>query len=250
MRLLAGLALLFAVPAAGQTIPIEQAKVVARYPHDPRAFTEGLLYHDGALYEATGEPGRSSIRKVDLATGKVLQKVDIAPPTFGEGIAIWNDEIVSLTWKQQTGWRWDLKSFRKLGEFHYPGEGWALTSDGTHLLMTDGSDQIRVLDPNTMKEERRISVTADGRPLKNVNELEWVDGEILANVWMTNVIARIDPVSGKVTGWIDLSALTAEIDPGNPDDVPNGIAWDAKAKRLFVTGKDWPTLFEIKLPAK
>ena len=244
------LALLLAVPAAAQTIPIAPAQVVARFPHDPRAFTEGLLWHDGALYEATGEPGRSSIRKVDLKTGKVLQKVDIPPPTFGEGIAIWKDEIVSLTWKQHIGWRWDLKTFRQLGEFHYPGEGWALTGDGTHLLMTDGSDEIRVLDPETMKELRRISVTADGRPLENVNELEWVDGEILANVWMTNVIARIDPATGKVIGWIDLSALTAEINPSNPDDVPNGIAWDAKGKRLFVTGKDWPTLFEIALPAK
>lgn len=250
MRLFAGLALLLAAPAAAQTIPIQPATVVARFPHDPRAFTEGLLYHDGALYEATGEPGRSSIRKVDLASGQVLQKVDIPPPTFGEGIAIWKDQIVSLTWKQQLGWRWDLKSFRKLAEFHYPGEGWALTSDGAHLLMTDGSDQIRVLDPVTMKEMRRISVTANGRPLHEINELEWVDGEILANVWMTNVIARIDPATGKVTGWIDLSALTAEINPANPDDVPNGIAWDAKGHRLFVTGKDWPTLFEIKLPAK
>lgn len=250
MRLLAGLALLLAAPAAAQSIPIETAQVVARYPHDSRAFTEGLLYHDGALYEATGEPGRSSIRKVDLKTGKVLQKVEIPPPTFGEGIAIWKDEIVSLTWKQHTGWRWSLQDFRKLSEFHYPGEGWALTSDGAHLLMSDGSDQIRVLDPETMKELRRIGVTANGRPLDNINELEWVDGEILANVWMTNAIARIDPATGKVTGWIDLSALTAEVDPRGPDDVPNGIAWDAAAKRLFVTGKDWPTLFEIKVPKK
>jgi glutaminyl-peptide cyclotransferase len=248
MRLCAVLACWLSLPAAAQTIPIQPAEIVARYPHDPRAFTEGLLWHDGALYEATGEPGRSSIRKVDLATGKVVQKVDIAAPTFGEGIAIWKNQIISLTWKQQTGWRWDLKTFRKLGEFHYPGEGWALTSDGTHLLMTDGSDRIRVLDPATMKEVRRIAVTADGRPLDNINELEWVDGEILANVWMTNVIARIDPATGKVTGWIDLSALTAEVDPRGADDVPNGIAWDAKDKRLFVTGKDWPTLFEIRLP--
>ena len=143
-----------------------------------------------------------------------------------------------------------MKTFRKLGEFHYPGEGWALTSDGTHLLMSDGTDQIRVLDPATMKELRRITVTAGGRPLSMINELEWVDGEILANVWMTNVIARIDPATGHVLGWIDLSALTAQINPTNPDDVPNGIAWDAKGHRLFVTGKDWPTLFEIKLPKK
>jgi glutamine cyclotransferase len=234
-----------APPVAAQTIPIEPAKVVATFPHDPRGFTEGLLYHAGYLYEATGEPGRSSIRKVDLATGRVLQKVDIPPPTFGEGIAVWKNQIVSLTWKQHLGWRWDLKTFRKLGAFHYPGEGWALTNDGTHLLMSDGTDQIRVLDPATMEEVRRITVTAGGKPLSMINELEWVDGEILANVWMTNVIARIDPATGHVLGWIDLSALTAEINPTNPDDVPNGIAWDAKGHRLFVTGKDWPTMFEI-----
>jgi len=250
MRWLAGLPLLIAAPAAAQTIPIEPAHVVATFPHDTGAFTEGLLWHDGSLYEATGEPGRSSIRKVDLATGKVLQKVAIPAPTFGEGIVIWKNQIISLTWKQQTGWRWDLKTFRKIGEFHYPGEGWAMTSDGSHILMSDGTDQIRVLDPATMKELRRITVTADGKPLDMINELEWVDGEILANVWMTNVIARIDPKTGHVTGWIDLSALTAEINPANPDDVPNGIAWDAKGHRLFVTGKEWPKLFEIAWPPK
>lgn len=239
-----------ALPAAAQTIPIEPAKVIATFPHDTGAFTEGLLWHDGALYEATGESGRSSIRKVDLRTGKVLQKVVIPAPTFGEGIVVWKDQILSLTWKQHVGWRWDLKTFRKLGEFHYPGEGWSLTSDGTHILMSDGSDAIRVLDPTTMAELRRITVTADGKPLDNINEMEWVDGEILANIWLTNVIARIDPKTGHVTGWIDLSALTAKVDPKDSNAVPNGIAWDARGQRLFVTGKDWPTLFQIALPAK
>lgn len=250
MRWLAALALLVAPAAARATIPIEPAKVIATFPHDTGAFTEGLLYHDGYLYEATGEPGRSSIRKVDLATGKVLQKVAIPAPTFGEGIAVWKNQIISLTWKQHTGWRWDLKTFRKLGEFHYPGEGWAMTYDGSHILMSDGTDQIRVLDPATMQEVRRITVTANGQPLDMINELEWVDGQILANVWMTNVIARIDPATGRVVGWVDLSALTAKIDPSNPDDVPNGIAWDAKGHRLFVTGKEWPTMFEIAWPPK
>lgn len=239
-----------ALPAAAQTIPIEPAKVIATFPHDTGAFTEGLLWHDGALYEATGESGRSSIRKVDLRTGKVLQKVVIPAPTFGEGIVVWKDQILSLTWKQHVGWRWDLKTFRKLGEFHYPGEGWSLTSDGTHILMSDGSDAIRVLDPTTMAELRRITVTADGKPLDNINEMEWVDGEILANIWLTNVIARIDPKTGHVTGWIDLSALTAKVDPKDSNAVPNGIAWDARGQRLFVTGKNWPTLFQIALPAK
>jgi glutaminyl-peptide cyclotransferase len=249
MRFLAALVLL-AAPAAARTVPVEPAEVVARFPHDPRAFTEGLLWHEGALYESTGEPGRSSIRQVDLATGKVLRKIDIPAPTFGEGIAVWKDQIVSLTWQEHVGWRWDLHSFRKLGEFAYPGEGWALTDDGAHLFMSDGTDELRVLDPATMREVRRIAVTFDGRPVRNVNELEWVDGEILANVWMTNLIARIDPASGRVTGWIDLSALTAEVDPKGTDDVPNGIAWDAKGKRLFVTGKDWPSLFQIAWPPK
>lgn len=249
MRWLAALALL-AAPAAAQTVPVEPAKVVARFPHDPRAFTEGLLWHEGALYESTGEPGRSSIRKVDLATGTVLRKVEIPAPTFGEGIMVWKDQIVSLTWREHVGWRWDLTSFRKLGQFTYPGEGWALTGDGTHLFMSDGTDAIRVLDPATMNEIRRIAVTFEGRPVRNINELEWVDGEILANLWMTNLIARIDPASGAVKGVIDLSALTAEVDPRGTDDVPNGIAWDAKGRRLFVTGKDWPTLFQIAWPPK
>lgn len=249
MRWLAALALL-AAPAAAQTVPVEPAKVVARFPHDPRAFTEGLLWHEGALYESTGEPGRSSIRKVDLATGTVLRKVEIPAPTFGEGIMVWKDQIVSLTWREHVGWRWDLTSFRKLGQFTYPGEGWALTGDGTHLFMSDGTDAIRVLDPATMNEIRRIAVTFEGRPVRNINELEWVDGEILANLWMTNAIARIDPASGAVKGVIDLSALTAEVDPRGTDDVPNGIAWDAKGRRLFVTGKDWPTLFQIAWPPK
>lgn len=243
-------ALLVAVPLSAAPVTIQPARIIATFPHDSRAFTEGLLWHDGFLYEATGEPGRSSIRKVDLETGQVLKKVDIPAPIFGEGIVVWKHEIISLTWKHHIGWRWQLDNFHRLSEFHYPGEGWALTTNGKHILMSDGTDQIRVLDPETMRQIRRISVTADGRPLKNLNELEWVDGEILANVWMTNVIARIDPATGSVTGWIDLSALTAQVDPKNLDAVPNGIAWDARHKRLFVTGKDWPTLFQIALPPR
>jgi glutaminyl-peptide cyclotransferase len=248
MRLLAALLLLAAPASAQQVMPVAPAVVVRTFPHDPRAFTEGLLYHDGYLYEATGEPGRSSIRKVDLATGKVLQQVVIPPPTFEEGIAVWKDQIVSLTWHEKTGYRWTLPDFRKIGSFHYPGEGWSLTSDGPDLLMSDGTAQLRVIDPATFCEKRRITVTYQGRPLEQLNELEYVDGEILANIWQTNMIARIDPASGKVIGWIDVTGLTAQINPTNPDDVPNGIAWDARGRRLFVTGKDWPLIFQIELP--
>ena len=250
MRAVILLLLALAAPAAAQapTVPVQQAEVVATFPHDPRAFTEGLLYHGGYIYEATGEPGRSSIRKVDLATGKVLRSVAIPPPTFGEGIAVWKNQIISLTWKQQTGWRWSLDGFRKIGTIHYPGEGWAMTMMGGDIVMSDGTPQLRIIDPATFKEKRRITVTYNGRPINQINEVEFVDGQILANIWQTNLIARINPATGKIMGFIDVTGLTERIHPTDPDDVPNGIAWDAKGKRLFVTGKDWPTLFQIKLP--
>ncbi|WP_174297461.1 glutaminyl-peptide cyclotransferase [Sphingomonas bacterium] len=249
MRALPILALaLLAGAAAPPPAPVAPAQVVATFPHDPRAFTEGLLYHDGSLYESTGEPGRSSIRQVELATGRVLRSVAIAAPTFGEGIVIWGRQIVSLTWQGGIGWRWRLADFMKQGEFHYPGEGWALTHDGRSIVMSDGTAQLRFLDPATLRERRRLTVTADGRPVDQLNELEYVDGEILANIWRTNRIARIDPASGRVVGWIDVSALTAQVRATDQDDVPNGIAWDARGRRLFVTGKDWPVLFQIRPP--
>lgn len=235
-------------PVASGPAPVAPARVIRTYPHDPRAFTEGLLFHDGYLYESTGEPGRSSIRKVDLATGAVVRSVAIPPPTFGEGIAIRGRQIISLTWRDGIGWRWNLDDFRKLGSFRYPGEGWALTSDGRSIVMSDGTAQLRFLDPDTLRERRRLTVTDAGRPIDQLNELEWVDGEILANIWRTDRIARIDPASGRVVGWIDVAALTAQVHPTDQDDVPNGIAWDAKGRRLFVTGKDWPLLFQIRPP--
>ena len=235
-------------PRPSPAPPVAFARVVRTFPHDPHAFTEGLLFHDGYLYESTGEPGRSSIRQVDLATGRVVRSVAIPPPTFGEGIVITGREIVSLTWQDGIGWRWSLDGFRKLGSFRYPGEGWALTSDGHALIMSDGTAQLRFLDPATLAEKRRLTVTANGRPIDQLNELEYVDGEILANIWRTNFIARIDPASGRVVGWIDVSALTAQVHPTGEDDVPNGIAWDARSRRLFVTGKDWPVLFQIAPP--
>jgi glutamine cyclotransferase len=235
-----------ATPAAG-ALPVYGYEVKAVFPHDPAAYTEGLFYLDGFLYEATGMWGRSSLRKVRLKDGQVVQSQTIPPALFGEGIVNWGDQIISLTWRDQIGFRWDLKSFRQLGTFNYVGEGWALTQDGRRLIMSDGTPVLKVLDPRSLAEVRRITVTADGLPVANLNELEWVKGEILANVWQTNRIARIDPATGIVKGWIDLSGLPEAQHQADQDAVLNGIAYDADHDRLFVTGKDWPHLYEIRL---
>jgi glutamine cyclotransferase len=241
-------ALLAVAPSAIAAVPVWGVSVVHVYPHDRNAFTEGLFYLDGFLYESTGLNGLSSLRKVELATGRVLQSRNLGRQYFGEGIAPWKDHLIQLTWQSHVGFVDDLASFRQLSQFHYTGEGWALTQNGRQLIMSDGTPQLRFLDPATLKEVRRLTVTADGQPVKDLNELEWVKGEILANVWLTNFIARIDPASGKVTGWIDVSGLMnpAQLG-GDPDAIPNGIAYDAARDRLFVTGKRWPKLFEIKL---
>jgi glutaminyl-peptide cyclotransferase len=225
---------------------IYDARIVHVYPHDTSAFTEGLFYLNGQLYESTGLVGRSTIRRVRLEDGHVLQSVSIPPGPFGEGIVNVGDQIVSLTWQGGVGYRWDRRSLRRLGEWHYPGEGWALTRNATDLIMSDGTPQLRFLDPATLAERRRLDVTIRGAPLERLNELEWVDGAILANVWLTGFIVRIDPASGHVTGVIDLKAL-ADQNVGDGDNVLNGIAWDAAHRRLFVTGKNWPHLYEIAL---
>jgi glutaminyl-peptide cyclotransferase len=251
-QLLARFALaLFAAAFASVTlaaVPVWGVSVVHTYPHDRNAFTEGLFYQGGYLYESTGLNGQSSVRKVDLASGRVLQSHGLGRQYFGEGIAPWKDHLIQLTWQSRVGFVDDLTSFRQLSQFHYAGEGWALTQNGRQLIMSDGTPQLRFLDPATLNEVRRLTVTADGQPVKNLNELEWVKGEILANIWLTNFIARIDPASGRVTGWIDVTGLMnpAELG-GDPDAIPNGIAYDAAHDRLFVTGKRWPKLFEIKL---
>lgn len=233
-------ALLFAAPVAAQGY-----HVVATYPHDPEAFTEGLFYLDGALYESTGREGQSDIRKVRLEDGKVLRRVKIPPQYFGEGIVAWKGQILSLTWQHGVGFRWNREDFKRLGSFRYKGEGWALTQDGTHIIMSDGTPQLRVIDPENFREIRRITVTDNGQPVNQLNELEYVKGEILANIWLTPRIARIDPATGKVKGWIDLSALVEAQDLDDSDAVLNGIAYDAKGGRLFVTGKNWAHLYEI-----
>ena len=228
--------------------PVAPAEIVAKLPHDAHAFTEGFFYRDGAFYESTGEVGRSFIRKVDPATGRVLQQVAVPPPYFGEGIVASGKQLISLTWKEGVGFRWTLDGFKRLGGFRYPGEGWALTSDGKRVIMSDGTPELRFLDPATLAERGRVTVTFEGRPLSQINELEFVDGEVLANIWHLNAIARIDPASGQVVGWIDLTALAAAVGATDPEAVPNGIAWDAKGRRLWVTGKNWPVVFQIRPP--
>lgn len=227
--------------------PVDTFAVVRPYPHDPNAFTEGLLYRDGFLFESTGLNGRSSVRKVELATGRVLQQADLASDYFGEGLTDWRGELINLTWQTRIGFVLDLKTFARKRSFDYLGEGWGLAHDSRVIYQSDGSSSLRVLDPVTLRELRRLPVTADGRPIARLNELEWVDGEIFANVWQTDFIARIDPLSGHVVGWIDLTGLLATQAPATQQvDVLNGIAYDAHGKRLFVTGKLWPWLFEIR----
>lgn len=228
-------------------VPEYSAVVVKTYPHDPGAFTEGLLYYQGHLYESTGRSGQSSVREVNLQTGEVLRKINLDPEYFGEGIVIWKDRLIQLTWKNEIGFVYDLKTFALRSTFHYRGEGWALTEDGSHLIMSDGTGDLRILDPDDLTEKRRIHVTCDGLSFRNINELEWVKGEVFANVWLTNLIVRINPVSGDVTGLIDLTDLAASATKVTGDNVLNGIAYDAKADRLFVTGKLWPTLYQIRL---
>jgi glutaminyl-peptide cyclotransferase len=243
--------LLGLVPQVGstpQSVPVQSAQIVATFPHDNRAFTEGLFWQDGYLYESTGELNRSGIRKVRLSDGKVMARVAVDPPFYGEGIAPWNGTILSLTWKNQIGFRWS-KDFKRLGNFKYQGEGWALAADDKGgLIMSDGSPVLRFVDPANFSVKRRLTVTDGGRPVKMLNELEYVDGEILANIWLTDLIARIDPRDGNVIGWIDVSELHRQSGATAENDVPNGIAWDAKKRRLFVTGKDWPYVFQIKAP--
>jgi glutaminyl-peptide cyclotransferase len=235
--------------AAQAAIPVYGFMVKNTYPHDPQAFTQGLFIKDGYLYETTGLAGRSSVRKVELASGKVLQKKDLAPEFFGEGSALVGQDIVGLTWTSHVGFVYDAKTFAMKRRFNYTGEGWGLASDGQHVYMSDGSADIRVLDPKTLEESRRIHVTAEGKPITQLNELEVVDGQLFANVWGTDVIARIDPASGNVVGWIDLTGLLPPEKRGtaSPDAVLNGIAYDSKHRRLYVTGKLWPKLFEIEL---
>ncbi len=235
------------VPAAA---PIARytLKIVQTYPHDPQAFTEGLFYDHGFLYESTGRNGTSSIRKVDLDSGKVVLSNDVDSSYFGEGITSWGGHIISLTWRSQIGFIWNEADFQKKASFQYTGEGWGMTHNAKNLIMSDGTPNVKFLDPNSLKVTRTIAVTYAGKPIGNVNELEWVDGEILANVWMQPVIIRINPKSGDIDGVVDLSALPEVANPSSDRDaVANGIAYDPDGKRLFVTGKLWSHLYQVEL---
>jgi glutaminyl-peptide cyclotransferase len=233
---------------SAQSTPIASFRVAHVYPHDPNAFTQGLVYVDGHLYESTGRDGHSSVRMVDLQTGRVLQKYDLPQEYFGEGLTDWGSSLIQLTWTSGIAFVYDRFSFAPQREFRYKGEGWGLTHDASSLIMSDGSSVLRFLDPGSFRESRRISVREDnGHAVEQLNELEYVRGEIYANIWYSDKIARISPRSGNVLGWIDLTGLIEKRELSNSGAVLNGIAYDSAGDRLFVTGKLWPKLFEIKV---
>ncbi len=247
------LALLCAASCAA-ALPEYGYRVVHVYPHDPAAFTEGLFYLNGFLYESTGLAGHSSVRRVQLETGHIVQELKLPEPYFGEGIVAWKNKLIQLTYTTGAGFVYDLANFTLLRTFEYPGEGWSLTANSQNIIMDDGTPDLRFWDPVTLRDSKRLRVTADGEPVQNLNELEWVKGELFANIWHSDKIARIDPVTGKVKGWIDLAGLRPPFDtqagPDLSERVLNGIAYDAAGDRLFVTGKCWPKLFEIRLHRK
>lgn len=241
--------LLYALAAVADPAPIERCgyRVVQSYPHDATSFTQGLFWDDGHLYEATGQYGQSRVARLDLKTGRALIQTKLPSDQFGEGITRWGDQIIGVTWQNGEGHRWSIKDLKPLGTFRYKGEGWGVTMVGDSLVLSDGSSELKFFDPATMTEQKRITVRFGGRPLAMLNELETIDGQVWANVWMTDFIVRIDPATGDIVSLVDLSGLKADAGATGRDSVLNGIAWDAKKKRLFVTGKYWPKLYEIAL---
>jgi len=258
MRLLAVLLALLLTPAAAaaQTavaapraapVPVYGFEVVRTYPHDPGAFTQGLAFRDGVLLESTGRYP-STVRRVRLEDGVVLRQRQLDGDYFGEGLTVFGDRALTLTWKNGKAFAWNVEDLTPGGEFSYAGEGWGLTHDATRLILSDGTPRLRFLDPTTLAETGQVPVTLQGRPVGQINELEWVEGQVFANVWQTDFILRIDPATGVVVGLIDLTGLMPDRSGLDPTDaVLNGIAWDPEGRRLFVTGKNWPTLFEIRL---
>lgn len=222
------------------------ARSVAEYPHDPSAFTQGLIIHEGGLYESTGIYGASTLRLVDLETGNVKRKRSLEDAYFAEGIAVFGDRLYQLTWKSNLIFIYDIETFERLDTVAYGGEGWGLTCDDTHLILSDGSAKIRFLNPETLKTEREITVHDDDQPVERLNELEYIRGEIWANIWYRDRIVRISPKDGAVLGYIDLSGLVRRSKKGE-EDVLNGIAFDPASQRIFVTGKNWSTLYEIEV---
>ncbi len=230
-----------------QAIPTLAVKVVGEYPHDPAAFSQGLVVEGDTLYEGTGKYGASKLRKIDLQSGAIQAEVPLGREYFGEGITSFGDRIYQLTWKERLCIVYDKPTLKPLGSLRYAGEGWGLANDGQRLFLSDGTSTIRVLDPQTLKVIKQFSVRAGQRRIKNLNELEFVDGQLYANIWYEDTIARIDPQSGQVTAWIDCSAVYPIAQRPDREHVLNGIAYDAKANRLFVTGKHWPKLYEIEV---
>ena len=225
-------------------------RIVNEFPHDTTAFTQGLFIDDGVLYETTGQYGASGLRKARLETGEILKSISLPDRLFGEGAVVWGGDVIMLTWRSGTRFIFDQRTFQEERSFTYEGEGWGLTHDGAHLIMSDGTDALRFLNPETLEETRRLPVTFRGKPLPNLNELEWINGEIFANVWQSDAIVRINPDTGAVVGVVDLRGLLSEDERKAGADVLNGVAYDAETDRLFVTGKYWPTLFEIELIEK
>ena len=229
------------------SVPVYNFKIINIYPHDQNAFTQGLFFEEGFLYEGTGLNGQSALRKINLKTGNILKIHKLPQEFFGEGIVLYNDKIIQLTWKSHVGFVYDKNSFKLLSTFYYPTEGWGITYDGKQLIMSDGTANLYFLNPDTLKMTGRIEVRDQNIPVTKLNELEYVSGEIFANIWLTNRIARIDPQSGRVTGWIDLEGLSPFKNSDHQMKALNGIAYDSNNHRLFVTGKLWPNIYEIRL---
>lgn len=227
--------------------PVYLFEIVNSWPHDAKAYTQGLVFHEGELFESTGRYGESSLRRVELKTGKVKKRTEVSSDYFAEGMTIFNGKIFQLTWVNHKGFIYDFKKFKREGEFTYEGEGWGLTHDGQYLILSDGTNQLRFLDPVSFQVVKTISVTDHGTPLLNLNELEYIKGEIYANIWLTDRIVRLDPQTGNILGWIDLTGLRPQETLNDSENVLNGIAYDEEHDRLFVTGKRWPKIFEIRL---
>ena len=238
-------------PSGPTRAPVASVEVVNRYPHDPEAFTQGLVYDSGGerLYESTGRLGESTVREVELDTGTVLRSVALSPEYFGEGLALLDERLYQLTWQNGIGFVYRSSDLTQTDTFRFDGEGWGLTTDGSLLILSNGSSQLRLIEPGTFRVTRTVEVTDGGAPVEALNELEWIDGEVWANVWRTERIARIDPETGRVRGWIDLTGLLPAEERADPAAVPNGIAHHSTAGRTFVTGKLWPALFEIEVGA-
>ncbi|MGC9195946.1 MAG: glutaminyl-peptide cyclotransferase [Syntrophobacteraceae bacterium] len=232
-------------PGKRRLAPVVPFTIVNKYPHDPGAFTEGLLYANGFLYESTGLNGESSLRKVELKTGRVVKEHELPSKYFGEGLALWGGSLVQITWKSGTAFEYDPKDFELKSLSHYRGEGWGLTEDKNSLIMSNGTPELAFIDPKTFEVKRRVQVRDMGKPVVQLNELEYIKGKIFANVWHDDHIAIISPQTGEVAGWLDCSCLRSQMPPSA--EVLNGIAYDAKNDRIFVTGKLWPSLFEIRI---